>query len=433
VQGYQVVSQVIVLLRTYLAPILTRYAMTKKISTDKEVQALSLPQGKTQQDYFHKKEPGFGIRVSARRKAWFVMYSQDGKRKRFTLSKPYPLLSLADALIEARRKKGEILDGADPSTLKQQAKSAPTFLDICETYLEKHAAVHKKASSAAQDKKMIYGGDFSILHDRKAHEISGRDIVLLLDKTAERAPILANRQKALLHKIFKFTLSRHDVSFLAGNPVAGLPSPAKENPRSRVYNDEEIKKLWNAFGNCRMHLTTVFKLLLITGQRSGEVVGMRWSEVDLDTALWSLPGERTKNGRAHLVPLSKTARDILEKLHEQTGGGEFVFPRSRTSGSGHVGIFRKDTQLVAVKSGVKDFRPHDLRRTMATLLARKCLVDRFIQDRIFNHVDASVAGIYDRYDYLDQKRVALNKLDAILCQMLLDEKKKVFAFQRKVR
>ncbi len=407
--------------------------MTKKFSSEREVRTLDLPKGKRQQDYFHKSESGFGIRVTVNKKTWFMMYSKNGKRKRLTLNTSYPLLSLAEARKEALRLKADIIDGNNPALVKQQAKAAPTFLDICEIYLKKHAAVHKKSSSAAQDKKMINSEDLEILHDVKAHEITGRDIVLLLDKTAERAPILANRQKALLHKIFKFTLSRHDVPLLTGNPVAGLPSPSKEKARSRVYSDEEIKKLWESFGSCRRYLPEIFKLLLLTGQRSGEVVGMMWNEIDFDNALWSLSEERTKNGRLHIVPITKTVLLILKKQYEQTGEGVFVFPPTRPSKSGHLGIINKDTQLVKKISDIKDFRPHDLRRTMATGLSKKCRVDRFIQDRILNHVDASVGGIYDQHDYLDQKKIALDKWDAVLCELLFGKSKEKVVELRRVR
>lgn len=405
--------------------------MAKKFSSDKEVKALSLPEGKRQEDYYHKTESGFGIRVTIKKKTWFIMYSKDGKRKRLTLDTPYPLLSLAEAKKEAMRRKADIIDGNNPALIKQQAKASPTFFDICTTYLNKYAVEHKKASSVAQDMKMIHSADLKVLHDMKAHEITGRDIVLLLDKTSERAPILANRQKALLHKIFKFTLSRHDVPLLTGNPVAGLPSPSKEKARSRVYSDEEIKALWKSFDSCRRYLTEIFKLLLLTGQRSGEVVGMMWSEINFDDALWSLSEERTKNGRPHYVPLSKTVLSILIKQYKQTGEGAFVFPPTRPSKSGHLGIINKDTKLVKNLSGVIDFRPHDLRRTMATGLAKKCRVDRFMQDRILNHVDTSIGGIYDQHDYLDQKRIAMDKWDVALCGLLFGEtQEKVIEFRR---
>jgi integrase len=156
-------------------------------------------------------------------------------------------------------------------------------------------------------------------------------------------------------------------------------------------------------------------MLILTGQRREEVAGMTWSEIGQDLSTWTIPATRAKNGLAHIVPLSPQAQTIIKAVRQVAKGnaGEkannepaFVFP-------GRVGAFNgfsKAKTNLDEDSGVKDARLHDLRRTMATGLQRLG-VRLEVTEAILNHVSGSragVVGIYQRHEWANEKRAALN-------------------------
>ena len=145
------------------------------------------------------------------------------------------------------------------------------------------------------------------------------------------------------------------------------------------------------------------KLLLLCGQRRLETASLRRSQI-VD-GCWHLSGEDTKNKQLHVVPLSKQVKEIVDQLLEQDG--EFLIKTGRTGDNPVNGFSKAKAQLDRL-SGVKDWKVHDIRRTVATNLT-KLGVDRFLLQRVMNHTDASVTKIYDRYNYLDEKREALQK------------------------
>jgi len=201
------------------------------------------------------------------------------------------------------------------------------------------------------------------------------------------------------------------------NPAAGIEAPAEEQSRDRVLSNAEIVKLWPAFGQLGYPYGPVFQLLLLTGARRNEVGGMSWSEVDGDT--WNLPGERTKNARPHMVPLSSTAREILDHL-PRIDGSDYVFTSGRARTRGENGERVTDRPVngwgpakkrIDEISGVTGWRLHDLRRTLVTGMNEELNVDPHIIEAVVNHMSGSaragIAGIYNKAEYLPQRKVAL--------------------------
>jgi integrase len=179
--------------------------------------------------------------------------------------------------------------------------------------------------------------------------------------------------------------------------------PGKPEERERVYSDEEVAKLWQAFGQIGQ-AGRVFKACLVTGQRLREVANMPWLEINGD--MWTIPGSRTKNGRTHTVPLSQLAREILEP--QRVLGSDYAFPSPVDNGK-PVSAFGKARDRVRALSGVADFIPHDLRRTMATGLQRLG-VRLEVTEAALNHVSGSragIVGVYQRHDWAEEKRLAL--------------------------
>jgi integrase len=191
---------------------------------------------------------------------------------------------------------------------------------------------------------------------------------------------------------------------LSNNPFQALPL-ATVAARDRVLTDEELRAIWNATGGPGP-FNGIVRMLMLTGQRREEVASMAWGEVAPDLSTWTIPGRRAKNGVTHAVPLSGPAQAILRAAPRFSGDAELVFPGQR----GTFNSFGGAKAALDKASGVKDWRLHDLRRTMATGLQRLG-VRLEVTEAVLNHVSGSRAGIisvYQKHTYFDEKRAALN-------------------------
>ena len=183
---------------------------------------------------------------------------------------------------------------------------------------------------------------------------------------------------------------------IQANPCDRIERPTTERGRERVLSTSEIRSLWHAFDPA---WGTLFRLCLLTAQRVGEVLSIRWSDIDGDW--WTVP--YAKNGLSHRVPLSRTALQIVSKVPRR---GEYVFCSPREPERPLRG-YRKAFKRACTLAGVKNARPHDLRRTAASMIASTG-VSRVVIGRILNHADRSITGMYDRYGYDAEKRAALD-------------------------
>src|SRR5262249_44674223 len=238
---------------------------------------------------------------------------------------------------------------------------------------------------------------------RRLSDITDADILAVLDRISERAPIAANRLLAVLNSFFNWAASKN-VKLVASNPCAGLERPTKEQSRDRVLDDKELRAVWVAAGELGHPYTGIVRLLILTGQRRNEVADLRWNEVDLENRVLHLPKERTKNGRAHDVPLSASALAIIAGLPRLVDVGH-VFTLKRKPVTSFAGMkCRLDAAC-----GVSNWTLHDLRRTVASGLQRLG-VRLEVTEAVLNHRSGSMAGIasvYQRHDYRDEKADAL--------------------------
>jgi integrase len=230
-------------------------------------------------------------------------------------------------------------------------------------------------------------------------------VVGVLDRVVDRgAPIMANRLLVHVKRLFKWAVGR---GLVAASPAAHVEAPSPKVERERVLADLELRAVWQGCDRLGWPFGPLVQLMLLTGQREGEVAAMRWSDLDLDAATWTLASAQTKAGRAHLVPLSVAAVGILRA---QPDLGGFVFPGRRTDGARPVCGFSKAKVRLDKLCGVNGWVFHDLRRSAATVMAQ-LRIEPHVVEKILNHSGAGVAGpmgkIYQRYDYLDERRDAL--------------------------
>jgi integrase len=203
--------------------------------------------------------------------------------------------------------------------------------------------------------------------------------------------------------------------------MAGVERPGgEEKPRKRILTAEEVKDFWAKVDTAEMAEPTklALKLLLVTAQRRGELTFAKWSHIDTDAKVWTIPVELLKTSHArredpepHTVPLSPLALELLKKLRGITGAGEYVLPAyadKRKDRSYSERVLSRAVRENERHFGIAHFTPHDLRRTAASFMT-KLKVPRLHVERVLNHSTGDIAEIYDRHDYFPEKRAALEK------------------------
>jgi integrase len=367
-----------------------------------------------QLDIWDSKLPGFGLRVSEGWvKSWTVLYRHQGRCRRLTLGR-YPILSLADAHHLARTALRDAALGLDPAGVKRGARSAETFGNLADIFIERYAKVMKR--SWREDERKIRVELLPHWANRKAASITRKDVIALLDGIADRgSSIMANRVKALISKIFNFGIRRGIVEL---NPATGVENPGEEHSRDHVLSEDELRNLWLALDEEPFATAAIFRLALLTAQRRGEIVGLQWTELDLDAGWWLLPAERAKNGLAHRVPLCPEALATLRKLREAGEDPVFVFPGSKRGRP----VAKLDNAVARLVRRVgADFRFHDLRRTVASHMTG-IGISRLLVSKILNHVERGITAIYDRHSYDGEKRAALLKWERYLLEIVTNER-----------
>jgi integrase len=256
------------------------------------------------------------------------------------------------------------------------------------------------------------------LFTKPIDEIKRADIAMLLheivDKCAKhpaarraqeglRGRISARAVQQMLSTIFKWAMGE---GICEANPVIGTNDPAKGvKARNRVLTDDELAAVWRGCGDD--DFGRVIKLLILTGCRRSEIGGLKWSEINMDTGVMVIPGERTKNHHELILALPPMALDILREVPRQEAR-EFIFG---CSGKGFT-AFDRGTDALRARIAAREGKPldhwtrHDLRRTMRTGLG-KCTVPPHIAERVINHVQGGVEAVYDRYTYDREIKTAL--------------------------
>lgn len=272
---------------------------------------------------------------------------------------------------------------------------------VCREFIRLYAQTRNKSWREAE---RILEQEFVNAHgQRDIREIKRYDILELMDAAIERgAGYQANRILSHVRKLFNWCIER---GILEASPIAGVKPPTKEVSRERVLNDDELVRILRACRNEVYPFRQIVPMLLATAQRRGELTEMRWSEIDIEEKVWVIPAERAKNGKKHYVPLSTFALEILNEVPRFLDC-DYVFTTTRQT---PVSGYSKWLRRLSAESETSDWRYHDLRRTAATNLA-KLGVAQAVTEKILNHVSgiiSGVAAVYNRHNYADEKREAL--------------------------
>lgn len=312
--------------------------------------------------------PGFGVRVTASGiKAFIFNYrTKLGRERRPTIGR-WPTWSVGSARIESRRLQRLVDQGEDPRGDLVAEREAPTVAKLIERFELEHLSRRKPSTRRA------YGFLIAHIHlalgNLKVNEVDFADIDGLHRKVTNTAgPYAANRTIAVASKMFSLAVRW---GMRADNPAKGIERNT-ESPRTRYLIGDELLRLTKALAaHPSQQAANVVRLMLLTGCRSGEALAARWADIDLTGGIWSKPAASVKQERAHIVPLSAPARQLLSEIQaEQKAGrralGEYVFPGK--SASGHFRELKGPWRRLCRDAGITGLRPHDLRHSFASEL-----------------------------------------------------------------
>jgi|AntRauTorcE11898_2_1112593.scaffolds.fasta_scaffold02620_1 integrase len=373
--------------------------------------------------FYDTVKTGLMLRVSkAGTKKFCYRYRFKGKKRRFTIG-TFPGMSLSGARKKVEALKAKVSDGIDPQAEKNKRRyqSDPqTFAELADEFKTKYLPTLRE-STRKEYRRIIDVELLPKLGKYPIADISKNQILSLLDDKAytDEAPTMANRIRARLSRIFTFGMER---GLAETNPVQLTSTYKKGNTkRDRYYDKKEIQILWEWFEKMEQPTQQVFKMLLITGQRKTETMKMKWDDIRGD--VWTIPAALAKNKKPHDVPLSDMALQIIEQMRPTTGETDYIFCSPQKDNAPLAWLTRA-RRTIQNHSKVSDFRPHDLRRTVATYMA-KLAVDRTVLGKILNHKglagDTQVTVIYDRHSYMKEKRQAMNRWSGHLQQILAGE------------
>ncbi len=359
---------------------------------------------------------GFGLKITpAGRKVFVFQYRMGGrgsKTERYTIGEYCSPYTVEGARGEAVRLLAEVKAGRNPGEAKRaERRSEPNrarlFGELAAEFIERHAKPNTR--DWRKTEYLLRRDALPFWAIRPVREITRQDVIELVDRVADRgARIHANRVLAAVRVLFNWALSR---GVIEASPAAGVKAPGAETMRERVLSEDELREVWRAADATQLPFGPFFKLLILTAQRRDEVAAMRWSEIDETRALWTIPGERAKNGRTHEVPLSAPAIDILRSI-PRLDGSDLVFT---TNGRAAISGFSKAKARLDRASGVgltdrDEWRVHDIRRSVTTFLAEMGIAPHVV-DKLLNHVSGSIRGVaavYNRHGYTDERRRALD-------------------------
>ncbi len=364
----------------------------------------------TKPDHFawDDKLPGFGIRTRDGRRTYVVQYKLGAQQRRMTIGSTAKL-TREQAVKEAKKIFGKVAAGEDPQGAKKAARFAATATDtfgaVAEQFLAYQAGQLRPSTLSAVKRYLLEY--FKQLHGLKIDAVPRREIASILKTISNNhGPVAADRACSAISSLFAWAMRE---GLIEATPVSNMNKYAGTTSRDRVLKDKELAAIWLAVGDD--DYGRIIKLLILTGQRRDEIAGLHRDEIG--DGVLEIPGERTKNHKPHIVPLSDAARLIIEHQTKKTNRAK-IFGRGE---GGFSGFSKAKKELDAKLPGIKPWTVHDIRRSVATGMAElkdkddNPLIEPHIIEAVLNHVSgyrSGVAGVYNKAAYLGPKTVALN-------------------------
>jgi integrase len=379
---------------------------------------------------------GFGLKITASRKTAekggkkvYIFQDRvkgDTTKTRVTIGE-HGTFTTDEARTEADNLRSMFKRGIRPADLKKAAEDNAererreaeesqrrAFSAVAERYF---VARVRKQANAKPVEALIRNVFVTLWQDRDIATIARKDVVAVLDEmVADERPGAAREALKRIRPLFGFAVEKEDIPT---NPAENIRLDDKYVPRDRVLSDLELAEVWRAADVVGYPFGPLVKLLVLTGARLREVAEARWAEFDLAADIWTIPAERSKNRKPHILHLSPQATAILEAL-PRTDGSPFILT---TTGRAPVSGFSKakghlDKAIAAARATAAEGREveampewtyHDLRRSFATGGARLGIAMHIVE-RVLNHVPAAVKGVakvYQHHEFLPERKAAL--------------------------
>jgi|TARA_R110002060_G_scaffold68010_4_gene76693 integrase len=357
---------------------------------------------------------------------WMLRYTSNGKRKEMTLGQ-YPNISLADAKADAAIKKQEVSRGTDPLLVRKLIKTQSIKLvdNLYDDWFMNDIVERVKSSHI---QKRIYTKDIKpVIGDLPIEQVTPLQIRGIIQTIRKTRPTVANDALGHLKQIFSHGIKLNLLTYNPAREFTISDAGGIEKSRERNLTIDEVKQVFGVF---KQNITKFNRdnylacaLLITLGVRKSELCCAPWSEFELEKALWHLPESRSKTGVPITIPLPLQTIQWLNELKIRACGSDYVFPARRKSKKPHMGndtLNRAISSLFGHEAGrkiqpenlmgdIKPFSPHDLRRTFRSLTP-VLGIPNDIAEHCLNHKQKNKRGVYDRYEYIEQRREAHTKI-----------------------
>ena len=373
--------------------------LSKRILTEAYIRALKPAEPKTRYSVADALVPGLKVLVSPTNKGFILWRRVDPSRPSASALALGPVgqLTLAQAREKARKWIELIKSGRDPRGEGQEN----SFAVVLESYFARHVKGQRRAAKVEREMRAEL---LSRWRRKTVPDISRRDVIAMVDEIKDRgAPAQARNCLGHAKVFFSWCVEK---SIIEMSPADAIKPARLIGPKAscqRVLSDFEINSFWKATGEMSYPLGSLFRMLLLTGQRRSEVSGARWREFDLPNKTWTVPPERFKSGTSHIVPLSDDVMELLEVL-PKWNRGDFLF-----SLDGRKPVNGFSTAKADLDAKMKADGPwvvHDLRRTVRTRLAALKVTD-VTAEMIIGHGRQGLQRVYDQHQYVDEMREGL--------------------------
>ena len=359
--------------------------------------------------WYDSKTPGLCLRKTHTGAASFYLYRWHAGRPVKIRLGTYPDLSLVSARDAAATALGDFAKGAEPSVTRTKSGARLTLGDLWAHYLDQHAKPRKRTWHVDEQR---FNRHLTQWEHRRLVAISTAEVQTLHNRIGKRSGRYeANRLRALLHTMY--SVARRHLDYRGDNPVANVQR-FKEESRERYLHGDELPKFFQALDTLREQSPTAADAIAValwTGARRGNVLTMRWAELALDRATWTIPGDKFKNGRAMTVHLPGPALDILRRRQTDANGAEWVFPGRRHGKP--LSDPTRPWKAILAKAGLSDLRLHDLRRTMGSWQAATG-ASLAVIGKSLGHLNQGTTAVYARLDLNPVRQSVDRAADAML-------------------
>jgi integrase len=387
--------------------------------TDRFLTSFSLEPGRKDQLVFDTECPGLGVRITAKGTRTFLVQWTDPATKQKVRERlgVWGSLTIDQARTAARARHGDVAKGINPAAERKKMKEAAasekadlalTLDGLIGDWASRHLSQRRPRYAAEAQRALRFA--FNKFLKAPASRLSRSIVIDVLDAFVQDGkPTIAGQTMAYGRACFAWAEKREKVS---ANPFRGLPVSNGATERDRVLDDVELANVWAAASRMSYPFGPFYQLAILTLQRREEVAGMRWSEIDLEKRMWTIPAERMKNRRPHDVHLSSAAESVLAVL-PRVKGQDHVFT---TLGDRSISGFSKGKKAIDAEicsdgdDALVAWRLHDLRRTGVSKHAAMGF-DSIVADKLLAHKPAKlkgVASVYQRHGFYDERARALD-------------------------